>query len=214
LIYLRRFCGLTTITDTQQKLLDAGKKEFLAKGFKSASLRKIVKDAGFTLGAFYGYYTDKNSLFDALVEPAAGELIRSFKAACDQYFDLLDTDRTRESRQMSTEYLRQFLAFVYDNFDAFSLVLCRSEGTKYQDYVHRLVKLEIEQSEIYIARLRELGRVEGDVSPEVRHMLTDAYFNCVFETVVHNMNRKKAMGYVEQIARFFNSGWDSLLKFT
>jgi hypothetical protein len=45
-------------------------------------------------------------------------------------------------------------------------------------------------------------------------MLTDAYFNCVFETVVHNMNRKKAMGYAEQIALFFNSGWDSLLKFT
>jgi AcrR family transcriptional regulator len=202
------------ITDTRQKLLDAGKKEFLAKGFKSASLRKIVKDAGFTLGAFYGYYPDKEALFGALVDPVAGELVRSFKAACDHHFDLFDTDKTSEARELSTEYLRQFLAFVYDNFDVFRLVLCRSDGTKYHDYVHRLVKIEIEQSELYVARLRELGRVEGEVSPEVRHMLTDAYFNCVFETVVHNMNRKKAMGYVEQIARFFNSGWDSLLKFT
>jgi hypothetical protein len=44
-------------------------------------------------------------------------------------------------------------------------------------------------------------------------MLTDAYFNCVFETVAHDMDRGKAMDYVRQIARFFNSGWDSLLKF-
>ena len=30
--------------------------EFLEKGFKSASLRNIVKTAGVTTGALYGYY--------------------------------------------------------------------------------------------------------------------------------------------------------------
>ena len=33
---------------TQQKILEVGKREFLAKGFKDASLRKIVAEAGFT----------------------------------------------------------------------------------------------------------------------------------------------------------------------
>ena len=37
-------------TKTQQKILEIGKKEFLAKGFKDASLRGIVKEAGFTQG--------------------------------------------------------------------------------------------------------------------------------------------------------------------
>ena len=45
----------------------AAKKEFLEKGFKSASLRNIVKTAGVTTGAFYGYYNSKEELFDALV---------------------------------------------------------------------------------------------------------------------------------------------------
>ena len=46
------------VSDTQKKILEVGKQEFLEKGFKDASLRKIVADAGFTQGAFYGYYPD------------------------------------------------------------------------------------------------------------------------------------------------------------
>ena len=52
---------------THQQILDAGKKEFLLKGYLSASLRNIVKEAGVTTGAFYGYYKSKEDLFDALV---------------------------------------------------------------------------------------------------------------------------------------------------
>ena len=36
--------------------MEAAKKEFLEKGFLGASLRTIVKLAGVTTGAFYGYY--------------------------------------------------------------------------------------------------------------------------------------------------------------
>lgn len=52
---------------TLGRILSAAKTEFLEKGFKSASLRNIVKDAGVTTGAFYGYFASKEELFDALV---------------------------------------------------------------------------------------------------------------------------------------------------
>lgn len=55
-------------TETQMKILEVGKKEFLEKGFKDASLNKIVAEAGFTKGAFYGYYPDKAALFEDLVD--------------------------------------------------------------------------------------------------------------------------------------------------
>lgn len=44
----------------------AAKKEFLEKGFRSASLRNIVKSAGVTTGAFYGYYSSKEELLPHL----------------------------------------------------------------------------------------------------------------------------------------------------
>ena len=45
----------------------AAKAEFMEKGFQAASLRNIVKTAGVTTGAFYGYYDSKEELFAALV---------------------------------------------------------------------------------------------------------------------------------------------------
>ena len=43
---------MTRLSETQEKILAVGKVEFLAHGFKGASLRAIVKKAGFTQGAF------------------------------------------------------------------------------------------------------------------------------------------------------------------
>ena len=52
---------------TLHLIRSAAMQEFLKKGFKSASLRNIVKIAGVTTGAFYGYYDSKEDLFESLV---------------------------------------------------------------------------------------------------------------------------------------------------
>ena len=52
-------------------LLEAGKQEFLEKGFQGASMRGIASRLSVTTGALYRYYTDKESLFDVLVEEPA-----------------------------------------------------------------------------------------------------------------------------------------------
>ena len=201
-----------TISETQRKILEVGKKEFLEKGFKDASLRKIVAEAGFTKGAFYGYYPDKAALFEALVSEAADGLVNMFKAAQDAHFDLIPEGDTAKSRELSTEYLRYFINYVYDNFDEFKLVICRAEGTKYANYIHELVELEVERAEKYYTILREKNKIRGSVSHELHHMITSAYFTAAFETVVHDMTREKAMGYIEELAAFFNSGWEGILK--
>ena len=46
---------------TQQAILAAAQAEFWEKGFQRASLRSIVKAAGVTTGALYGYYGSKGS---------------------------------------------------------------------------------------------------------------------------------------------------------
>ena len=67
--------------NTMQNILSAGHKEFMEKGFRDASLRNIVKEAGVTTGAFYGYFQSKEDLFDALVGKSARILMDRFKEA-------------------------------------------------------------------------------------------------------------------------------------
>ena len=43
--------------NTLERIHQTATTEFLEKGFQGASLRNIVKSAGVTTGAFYGYYS-------------------------------------------------------------------------------------------------------------------------------------------------------------
>ena len=54
---------------TLESIQQAAMQEFLDKGFLGASLRQIVKSAGVTTGAFYGYFSSKEALFASIVEP-------------------------------------------------------------------------------------------------------------------------------------------------
>nr|WP_255822910.1 hypothetical protein [Treponema putidum] len=74
------------------------------------------------------------------------------------------------------------------------------------------MELDVGRTETYYRLLREKGKIKGSISHELHHMITSAYFTAVFETVVHDMTREQAMGYVEELAVFFNSGWEGLLK--
>ena len=42
--------------------------------------------------------------------------------------------------------------------------------------------------------------------------LTSAYFTAVCETIAHDMPKGEAMRYIEELAKFFNSGWKGLLR--
>ena len=66
---------------TLEKIQQAALTEFLDKGFLSASLRQIVKNAGVTTGAFYGYFSCKEALFASIVEPHAAALMGRFMEA-------------------------------------------------------------------------------------------------------------------------------------
>ena len=61
-------------------ILETGRKEFLALGYRDASLRHIAASLGVTTGAIYRYYADKEALFDALVAQPAQELADRYRA--------------------------------------------------------------------------------------------------------------------------------------
>jgi AcrR family transcriptional regulator len=48
------------------KILKAAKKEFLAYGFKSSSMRNIAADAGVSLGSYRVYFKNKEDIFNAV----------------------------------------------------------------------------------------------------------------------------------------------------
>ena len=73
---------------TLNLILSAAMQEFLEKGFKSASLRNIVKTAGVTTGAFYGYYNSKEDLLEALIGEQYDFLLDCFCRAQKEFAEI------------------------------------------------------------------------------------------------------------------------------
>ncbi len=69
-------------------ILSAGEKEFLEKGFQGASMRSIASSLAVTTGAIYRYYTDKEAIFEALVEEPARELADRYRESQQKFAEL------------------------------------------------------------------------------------------------------------------------------
>ena len=61
---------------TEQKLIESGKAEFLKKGYAKANLRDLCKTAGVTTRAFYFSFANKEALLAAILDPVIADYER------------------------------------------------------------------------------------------------------------------------------------------
>lgn len=52
---------------TKEKIIEAARVEFMAKGYDSASLRDITKSMGITVTNIYRFFTSKEVLFQEII---------------------------------------------------------------------------------------------------------------------------------------------------
>lgn len=196
---------------TQMRILDAGKAEFLEKGYKNASLRSIAQKAGVTTGAIYGYYPDKAALFGALVSEPAGYL-REWYLSVQREFDAFPAEyKEKQMRGYTSNALEEFINYVYRHFDAFKLVVCHSAGTEYEHYIDSLLEIEIEHTRRFIDAMRSLGHDIPFIDNDMNHILSGAFYYGIFETVAHDMPRERALEYIRTLNKFYSAGWDTIL---
>ena len=93
----------------------AAKKEFLEKGFRSASLRNIVKSAGVTTGAFYGYYSSKEELFAALVDEHYKYLLTKYKQSLSGFEELSPKMQTERMGSVGKECMQEMLVYMHSH---------------------------------------------------------------------------------------------------
>lgn len=192
---------------TQQNILDAGRREFLKNGFRGASLRGIVKDAGVTTGAFYGYYRSKEALFDALVGEQYETLMEKFGQAQSSFATLPAEEQFSHLEDIAGDCMEWMVGYIYQHFDAFKLLLCCAEGTRYENFIHTLVEVEVVSTRRFFAAMESIGRPLRPVESQLLHILASGLFSAFFEIVIHEMPREQAVRYVRELREFHTAGW-------
>ena len=180
------------------------------KGFTNASLRVICKNSRVTTGALYKRYKSKDELFEAVVKETTDAINDIFNAP----FELPKFEEDNKGKNLTwfneAKLLDSVMEFIYDNYDGFRLLVCCSEGSRYQDFVHIFVDKSIEL--MYQYTTLEGVSIEQNINVTKRelHLMLTTYWNAIFEPVVHEFEREDAIRYSKTLGMFFD--WNCILR--
>ena len=114
--------------------------------------------------------------------------------------------------QYSSSRLEEMVDALYDDYDAFKLLVCCSEGTEFSNWIDTLAQLESQYTLRYIQATGNDAFTSGRLTNELLHMLSSAYWSGIFEALRHDMERSAVKAYVAKVERFFACGWQDIIE--
>lgn len=192
-------------TESHERIVAAAKEEFLACGFDSASMRRIAANAGITVSGLYKHFPSKEDMFARLVQPTLDEFVELYYRKEKEEHDAIE--KIGAAAAFLNDDAVYAMEFIYDHFDEFKLLVCCSQGTRYEDYAHTLAEMEEQSSLRYIEALRRRGDNVPDFDRREFHLLVSSNVEAVLQPIRHDFTREAAIHYARTINTFFSKGW-------
>lgn len=196
---------------TRQRILDAAREEFLAKGYHGASLRTIAHRAGVTTGALYGAFLDKDALFDAVVGAPVRWFVSRFEAAQREFWGLDDEVQVAQMHSFSQAALFELVDHLFAHRDEFVIVVTGSAGSPFERWLDPVIALEEASTRRFIQTARRAGFPVQDIDDVLIHSLCSSFFRGILEPLIHGMDKAAAVAHIHQLRAYAVAGWDVLL---
>ena len=196
-------------SQSHSRIVEAAKKEFLEYGFADASLRRIAAGADIQVSGLYKHFSNKEEMFSSLVDPVIEGLMECMKGIEGDYFEELETIDPTNAWNSQSEPVKA-MTYIYEHFDEFKLLICKSQGTRYEHFTHELSKLEEEVTMRYMDALKSKGFAIREVDDKEFHLLVTASIEAIFQAVIHDFTKEQAMHYAQTLEQFYLPAWKAL----
>ena len=193
-------------TLSHEKVKKAIKEEFLEKGFEDASIRSIGARAGMTSAGLYRHYADKEAMFNAMVEPLIESIKNWTKKHTDRKYNLVDKGISKDELFGET-FVDMIKEVILPRRDEFILLMSRSNGTKYENFIHDYVEGNQKEFVEAIRYLKEKGYPTREISEGELHMLLSAYLTACFDPIIDDYDDEMVEKYLNTVQEFFMPGW-------
>lgn len=187
-----------TDQNTRLRLLESAKKEFLEYGYEKASLRKICADAGVTTGALYFFFSGKEELFEHVVQGAVLQLGRLSKEMIES--ELEDTS-------LGVENERRFLEFCWNNRKVMEILLDKSRGTAYENFLDDM-RERLEETYAQFFHKYSDSTIDGDLI----HILVKMKMQAYIELITGGYTLERTLELAEQIGLYADGGFERLME--
>lgn len=197
------------VEEATDNILKAAKEEFMEQGFLNASLRTIAANANTSPRSIYTRFSNKEELFDYFVRDYKQEFFRMFtdylNGMASKSKEVQLDSRERESKHC----LYDMTDYLYENFDAFYLLICQSEGTEFENFIEELASIEAKHTIQFINS--NMPSKSKEIDYDFIHFMSRAFFDGYFEIVRHKYDKDKAVKYIDKLIKFNEAGWSQFL---
>ena len=127
---------------------------------------------------------------------------------------LADTDNHQLFDQMAiqkhmafeNESAKQMIDYMYDNFDAFTLLLTKSAGSTHEHFQDEICDLYTKNFDA-IYKWMYKNKIATKKIPQMTvHVIASTVINAYCEIILHKMEKKDALAYMNSIIEFTNYG--------
>ena len=182
----------------RERLIEAGKQEFLEQGYEKASLRKICANAGVTTGALYFSFENKADLFESVVGDAINLLEKLAQEMMENEFEDLSVGVENEKR---------LLEFLWKNHEVFIILLEKAKATKYENFLETILQdLEITYEKFFI----KYGQSKPDKA--LIHILVKMKMQGYLELIKGGYSLETTLQLAERVGWYAEGGFESLMK--
>ena len=198
------------IEGVHEKILECAKEEFLENGFERASIRTIANNANTSTSSIYVRFTDKENLFRSLVDPVANGFIERLQIGLHGFEKMSKEDQQKHRNTSAKQGSLDLIEYIYDNFDYFKILIMSGEYKLYQEFLHKIVDMDVRYTISHIEATGNNAIVSGRLDTDFAHVLSVAFYSGFFEIIVHNMKKDDAQKHIERLRKFYTAGWQTI----
>ncbi len=193
--------------EKRKLLIEAAKKEFLEKGYNKASLRNICAKAGMTTGALYFFFSNKEDLYESIVNPPIEELKRMIIEHYKEDSEFLANQDSLDIGNIDhSDIAEMIVKHIYKNYDSFILLLSGSKEDALDKEIDEFVEL-IEKSTVLMVKDSKYYTYD----PFMTHWMAHTTVDSVAHVIKHEKDESIAQKRIQSIMNYLVIGWIKLV---
>jgi len=175
------------------RLLEAGMKEFLEKGYRQGSITTIAEQAGVPIGNLYRYFDGKSGLLDAIVRHTYQEVPKLVEQLA-----WIDTDATIGIQEAKGHIVQLLLNLFEAHGKQLVLLSDKCENTRYEDFIKKIT-----DQVTNLVFIKFYGADGSEMDKLMAYYTSKAFVGTIFDILRSDLNSEKNEQIIMRVLTFY-----------
>ncbi|WP_026881555.1 TetR/AcrR family transcriptional regulator [Clostridium akagii] len=126
--------------EVRDKILSIALGEFKKNGYLAASMRNIASGSDIALGSIYRYFTNKQALFETLIDPVYSKIFTYLSKIQEQINESVLSNNCAPMPYVN-DIVNELVEIIMESDAEIMIIFNKSKGSKYENVKEELVNL-------------------------------------------------------------------------